>query len=253
MNEQSDDIRDLCWMDQDTLIAADYEGRQLMKYSIDRVTRTCTGQVVVDTGYKVWSVSCSEGGLVFATEYRKGVVMVRVHNVNTGHREVWNTNIITSQSTRVHVSLGAEYIVISAGRDSYVHNKDRVLLYNVTHDQVSAHFIQTYVTDAGMFWGTFYSEAKLLIMNLHTKDTKLSTEGIVRAWGVSGTRKGYVYVTGEKRPVVGVYSSNGTFLHHLNIGPIVEGGTFGYSGAVSLSTTEDLIAFDNVAVYRTQP
>ena len=137
VNEQMRaDIWDLCWIDQDTLIAADWGGRQLVKYTINSVTRTCTGQVL-DSGYAVHSVGCSVGGLVFVTEYTTGVVMVRVINVNTGQREeVWNTNI-NSQSEIVRVSLSAGYIVLSAGNKSYIYNKDRTLLYSVTHDQVS--------------------------------------------------------------------------------------------------------------------
>ena len=241
-------------MDQDTLIVADYQGRQLVKYTIDRVTRTCTGQVL-DSGYRVRSVSCSQGGLVFVTEQTTGVVMVRIYNVSTGHREVWNTNI-NSQSDWVHVSLSAEFLVLSADNVSYVYNKDRVLLYNVTHHQVSRWFFQTYVTDTGVFWGTT-GVYKLLIMDLHTKDSKLSTEGIVRAYSVSGTRNGYVYVTYVNRADVGVYSADGTFLHHLQIDPPAGGGRLHYSGAISLSHTEGLIAFSTwnrttpIAVYKT--
>ena len=237
------------------LIVADYNGRQLVKYTINHVTRTCTGQVL-DSGYRLWSVSCSQGGLVFATERTAGVVMVRIYNVSTGHREVWNPRI-NSHTGVVHVSLSAEFIVLSADNVSYVYNKDRVLLYNVTHHQVSYRFIQTYVTDTGVFWGTVWNRFKLLIMNLHTKYSKLSTEGIVRAYCVSGTRNGYVYITASNYVDVGVYSAEGTFLHLLQIDRPPGGGYLYFSGAVRLSPTEDLIAFGTwdlttpIAVYKT--
>ena len=227
----------------------------MVKYSINSVTRTCTGQVL-DSGYAVWSVSCSQGGLVFATERGTGLVMVRVINVSTGHREVWDTRI-NSQSERVHVSRSAEYIVLNEGNNTYVHNQDRTLLYSVTHYQVSDGFLQTYVTDTGVFWGTFLEGYKALIMDLSTKDSKISTEGIGRAFSVSGTRKGYVYVTDENYADVGVYSADGTYLHLLHIDLPVGGGELFWSGALSLSHTEDLIAFCTfdqttpVAVYRT--
>ena len=246
-------------MDQDTLIAADINGRQVVKYSIDRVTRTCTGQVL-DLGYWPRSVSCSQGGLVFVTEWTSGVVRVRVYNVSTGRREVvWDTNI-NSQSKSVHVSLGAEYIVLSAGNKIYVYNQYRALLYSVTPDQVSRDgFIQTHVTETGVFWGTVYDGFKLLIMDLSTNETKISTEGIVRGLGVSGTSNGYVYVTDKNKADVGVYSADGTFLHLLHIDRPPGGGGLWYSGAVSLSPTEDLIAFFTgydqtpIAVYRAHP
>ena len=242
-------IRDVCWMDQDTLIVADNNGLQLVKYTINRVTRTCAGQVL-DSGYRVRSVSCSQGGLVFATELTEGVVMVRVINVSTGHREVWDTRINT-QSRFVHVSLSAEYIVLSAENNSYVYDQDRALLYSVTHDQVSGGFLQTYVTETGVFWGTVTRVKKVFIMDLRTKDSKLST-GV---YGVSGTRNGYVYVTDGVD--VGVYSADGTYLHPLHIDRPVGGGYLYYSAAISLSDTEDLIAFSTwdettpVAVYKT--
>ena len=253
------DITDLCWTDQETLIAADTDGKQLVKYTIDHVTRTCTGQVL-DSGYKVYSVSCSQGGLVFTTEWTTGVVRVRVYNASTGHREVWDTSI-NSQFERVHVSLSAEYIILSTGNKSYVYNQDRALMYSVTHDQVLDWFHQTHVTETGVFWGTVHAGYKLLIMDLSTKDSKLSTEGIVRALGVSGTRNGYVYVT-DGGDDVGVYSADGTYLHHLHLDPPVGGGRPYESGAVGLSDTEDLFAFSTydlttpivpIAVYRTHP
>ena len=251
-------IPDLCWMDQETLIVADRNGEQLVKYTINPVARTCTGQVL-DSGYRVSSVSCSQGGLVFVTEWTTGVVRVRVYNMRTGEREeVWDTNI-NSQSYSVHVSLSARFIVLSAGNISYVYNKNRALLYSVIHDQVSRiEFEQTYVTETGVFWGTVAGIYELLIIDLSTKHTKLNTEGIVRAQGVSGTRNGYVYVTDYNWDVVGVHSSNGTFLHHLHIDPppVKEGHLFN-SGAISLGHTEDLIAFGTfdqttpIVLYRT--
>ena len=194
---------------------------------------------------------------MFVTESTTGVV--RVYNVNTGRREeVWDTNINT-QSYSVHVSLGAEYIVLSAGNKNYVYNQYRALLYSVTPDQVSLHFLQTHVTETGVFWGTTWEGYTLLIMDLSTHETKISTEGIVRAWGVSGTSNGYVYVTDVNYVDVGVYSADGTFLHHLQIDRPPGGGGLVFSDAISLSNTEDLIAFSTwhettpIAVYRAHP
>ena len=242
-------------MDQDTLIAADRGGEQLVKYTIDSVTRTCTGQVV-ESGYSVRSVSCTQGGLVFATEGEWGVVMVRIYNLNTGFREEWYTNI-NSETTEVIVSHSAEFVVLSVDIKRYVYNKDRTLLYSVTNNQLIPWFLQTYVTETGVFWGTVHGGYKLLIMDLYTNATKISTEGIVRAEGVSGTRNGYVYVTDQNKADVGVYSANGTFLHRLHIDrPVVREG-FVFSGSISLSNTEDLIALSiynettPIAVYRT--
>ena len=213
-----------------------------MKYTIDLLAKTCTSQVL-DTGYYLNSVSCSQSGQVFGIEKilgKEGLVSVWIYNINTGHREVWNTNI-TSQTRLAHVSFNANFIVISSGNISYVYNTDWVLLYSVTHDQVSGGFWQTYVTDTGVFWGTA-SRNKLLIINLQTKDTKISTEGIASTGGVSGTSNGYVYVSGLNG-AVSVYLADGTFMHRLHIDPPEQGGFAYYSAALRLSNTEDLIAF----------
>ena len=196
---------------------------------------------------------------MFVTEYTTGVV--RVYNVSTGRREeVWDTNI-NSPSPYVHVSRSAEYIVLSTGNNTYVYNQYRALLYSVTHDQVSrSGFLQTHVTETGVFWGTVWEGYNLLIMDLSTNETKISTEGIVRARSVSGTRNGYVYVTDDNDVDVGVYSADGTFLHLLHIDQPPGGGGLYYCGALSLSPTEDLMAFSTrydettpIAVYRAHP
>ena len=231
-------------MDQDTLILLNYYSRQLIKYTIDPLAKNCSSQVL-DTGYSPSSVSCSQSGQVFVTEEIQGkerLVSVRIYNINTGHREVWNTNI-TTRSRRVHVSFNADFIILSSYNVTYVYNTDRVLLYSVTHDQVTYGFIQTYITETGVFWGTLINVGKLLIMNLRTKDTKVSTEGIVSAFGVSGTSKGYVYVTDQNKPEVGVYLADGTFMHRLHIDLRGRRRFPGFSTALALSNNEDLIAF----------
>ena len=231
-------------MDQDTLILLNYEGRRLIKYTIDPLAKNCTSQLL-DTGYYLNSLSCSQNGQVFVTEQilgKEGLVSVRIYNINTGHREVWNTNI-TARSRWVHVSFNADYIVISSDNVTYVYNTDRVLLYSVTHDQVSGGFWQTYVTETGVFWGILRNVWKLLIMNLRNKDTKVSTEGIVMAVGVSGTSNGYVYVTNQKKSEVGVYLADGTFMHYLRIDPPETAGSLSFSAALRLNNTNDLIAF----------
>ena len=228
------------------LILLNYDGRQLIKYTIDPLAKNCTSQVL-ETGYSPTSVSCSQSGQVFVTEQILGkerLVSVRIYNINTGHREVWNTNI-TARSRRVHVSFNAEYIVISSDNVTYVYNKDRVLLYSVTHDHMSGGFWQTYITETGVFWGRA-SRNKLLIINLQTKDTKVSTEGIVTAFGVSGTSNGYVYVTDLNEAEVGVYLADGTFMHLLHIDLRGRGWLPVFSAALALSKTEDLIAFMSI-------
>ena len=242
----------ICWVDQNTLIQLNYYSEQLIKYTIDYLARNCTSQVI-DTGYYPFSASCSQNGQVVVTERPVGkdvLVLVRIYNVNTGYREVWNTNI-TSQSRRVHVSFNAEYIVISSDNVTYVYNKDRVLLYSVTHDHMSGGFWQTYITETGVFWGILRNVWKLLIMNLRNKDTKVSTEGIVMAYGVSGTSNGYVYVTNQKKSEVGVYLADGTFMHYLRIDPPETAGSLSFSAALRLNNTNDLIAFALVSHKRT--
>ena len=60
-------IYDLCWKSKDTLIVGDWGLKQLVKYTIHTEARTCTGEVM-DSGYQVQSLSCSQEGQVFVTE-----------------------------------------------------------------------------------------------------------------------------------------------------------------------------------------
>ena len=229
-------------MDKYTLISG--KSTHLMKYTINLLAKNCTGHVL-DTGYSPSSVSCSQSGKVFVTEKilgKEGLVSVWIYNINTGHREVWNTNI-TSQSSPVHVSLSADFIVISSDNVTYVYNTDRVLLYSVTHDQVSDGFRQTYITETGVFWGILRIVWKLLIMNLQTKDTKFNTQHTGTVSSVAGTSNGYVYVTDLNEVEVGVYLADGTFMHRLHIDLRGRGWLPVFSAALALSKTEDLIAF----------
>ena len=244
----------LCWMDKDTLIVADCYGYQLVKYTVNTMARTCTGEVM-DSGYKVYSVSCSEDGRVYATEYKIGNIVVRVYNVNTGLSEVWDTKVQSQDGVNA-ISMNNELIIISSGHLSYVYNKDRFFLYTLTHHQLSYYFRQTYVTDRDVFWGAEFTGGEgVFIMNLLTNDTVISTDGIVKPEAVSGTR--FVYVTDVNHTDVGVYSPDGTFLHYLQIDPPEGGGGLWYSGIIRPSDNEALIAFSTwniyspIAVYKT--
>ena len=253
--EMRPDIYGLCWMDKDTLIIADFNGQQLVKYTVNTTARTCTGEVM-DSGYYVYSLSCSEDGKVYVTELTRGKlnINVTVYDVNTGDKEVWDTNVL-SETDEVDISLNSEFIVISSGNSSYVYNRDRVFQYKVTHHKVKRFFRQTYVTDTSVFWGAEVNGGEgVFIMNLLTNDTQISKE--FRPEAVAGSKKGYVYVTDVNRRDVGVYSPDGTFLHNIYVDPIVGGDLF-YSAAVKLSVDEALIAFSTgnratpVAVYKT--
>ena len=69
------------------------------------------------------------------TEDTTGVVRVGVYDISTRDIAVWKSSII-SRTGGICVSCIAEFIVINAGRKSYVYNKDRALQYKVTCDQV---------------------------------------------------------------------------------------------------------------------
>ena len=248
-------IYDLCWMSKDTLIVGDWGGKQLVKYTIHAEARTCTGEVM-DSGYQVQSVSCSQKGQVFVTEGKSGAVKVRIYDIITGYKEVWDTNI-TSRTTALRVSVNTKSIVISSDRDSFVYNKERVLQYKITHDQVSYSFWHTYLTDTGVFWGTASEGYKLLIMNLQTNETVISTDGIVKARCVSGIKNCHVYVTDVNLTDVGVYSPEGTFLHYLQIDPPEGGGLLWYIDTIGIRDSVSLVAFSTfnkklpIAIYIT--
>ena len=240
-------------MDENTLIVGDLYGEHLVKYTINTTAKTCTGELI-DSGYRVKSVSCSENGDVYVTEFVPGEVKVRIYNLKTGDSEVWSTNI-QSPNGDVNLALNTKFIVISSVSDSYIYDKNRIFKYKVTHIQVQSYYFQTYLTDTGMFMGTVWEGFKLLIMNLNNKNSKIITGGIARPQSVSGTKNGYVYVTDANFADAGVYSRDGTFLHVLQIDQPRTGGKLIYSAGVRIRQ-EEFIAYSTwnktvpIAVYR---
>ena len=240
-------------MDKNTLIVGDLYGENLVKYTIETTAKTCTGELM-DSGYRVQTVTCSDNGKVYVTEYVPGEVKVRIYDINTGDSELWATNIFSTDG-EVYLTLNTEFIVISSNSDTYVYNNKRVHQYNLTHVQVPNNFYQTYLTDTGIFLGTVWKGYKLLIMNLDTKYTQISNDGIFDANSVSGSRNGFVYVTDVNYLHVGVYSRNGMFLHFLDINSPRTGGHLRYSAAIRIRQKE-FIAFSTwnktvpIAVYR---
>ena len=249
-------IQSLCWIDKDTLILGDYSRHQLIQYTIDTTKGTCSGTVIGE-GYKIWSVSCSSDSKIYVSEYTAGEVKIRIYDLQSGMKEVWNPNVYSTRSN-VHVAVNDEFIVITAGNVNYVYNKDGVLLYNRTHDQVSMYFFQTYITHTGVFWGTGWGGYKLLTMNLHTKDVHLITGGVLTPRGLSGTGKGHVFVSENGFEKFGVYSANGTFLHFLQVWP-EDGEDLVNNGAIRTPDQETFIAFRTmninlpVVIYSVKP
>ena len=240
-------------MDKNTLIVGDLYGEHLVKYTIDNTAKTCTAELM-DSGYRVQTVTCEENGEVYVTEYVPGEIKVRIYNLNTGDSEVWSTNI-QSADGEVHLTLNEEFIVISSNNDSYIYDKNRIFKYKVTHVQVPNFYLQTYLTDTGKFLGTAWEGFKLLIMDLDTRISKIITGGIARPQSVSGTRNGYVYVTDVNVANVGVYSRDGMFQHFLQIDKPRTGGDLKYSAGIRIGQ-EDFVAFSTwdklmpIAVYK---
>ena len=228
----------ISWLDKNTLIAA---YNKLVKYTIDPISKTCIGEVVdSDNGGK--RISCSPDGKIYVADIQSGEVTVRIYDANTWEKEVWYTKI-QRRTHLVHVSVNADFIVISVDNASYIYNKERVLQYKVTHDLVQRDFLSTYLTDTGVFWGTTNSGLKLLTVNLLSKETKTITDGIVNPWFVTGARNGYVYVSRIYIGTVGVHSPDGTFLHTIQMDITQWRLSLSWNAAVKISGNRTLIGF----------
>ena len=192
---------------------------------------------MLDEGFPPGSISSSENGLVYVAEHKRGWIKVRIYNVNTGEKEVWNT-FIYSTTQNVQISLNADFVVISTGDVTYVYNMDRVLQYKVAHHQLCCDgFKQTYVTDKGMFWGAHFMGR--IIMNLKDKTSHNITN--FGTFGVSGTSNGYVYVT--RFDEIDEYSQDGTLYYCIPIGQPKGKWDIYQSAAIRISDHEALIAF----------
>ena len=235
------DILSLCWSDEDTLIVGDLHGKQLVKYTTNITEKYCEG-VVMDTGYTMNGVSCTQDGKVYVTEYKPGNVTVRIYDVKSGYKEVWNTSI-NSKSGGVHIAVSDRFIVLSSDRDSHVFNINQTFQYKITHRLVSNYLIQTYISDDSFLWGIAFSGYKLLVLNLLTNNTRTSSVGIVEGDSISGARNGYVYVIDRKSADIGIYSQDGTFLHYLRIVLPDWARGFFYCAAFRSSEQEAHVAF----------
>ena len=206
-------VQSLCWIDNNTLIAG--TDSYLIKYTIDTQEKVCRGEVLDEV--TVNSLSCAMDGKVYVTPgwTGRGTVNVRIYDVNTGNYTVWDTDIYLVDSGGISPAVSSELIVISVHNASYVYNTDHVLLYQRT--QLSWGFLDSYISDGGIYWGATYAEKSLLVVNLSSNNTIPIENGILSATGVTGI-KGYVYVTNSTH--VGVYSEGGTFMQYLQVAPI---------------------------------
>ena len=214
-------ILDLCWVDEQTLVLA-AELRQVWKYTIDTSNRTCKREVM-DYLFTTYDVSCTREGKVYASRYAAGYVKIKIFDMKTGNSIIWELGIY-SLSGSVLVSVNQELIIVDIDDHSYVYNSVRYYLYKIKHDTNNAmgtYFKNTYLTDNNFYWGVTEEKRQVSFRNLLTNETYITMDGIQRAYGVSGTNHGYVYVSREIAGSIGVYSEEGVFLYFLQMDPPV--------------------------------
>ena len=202
------DVFGMSWADENTLLAAVYFRRQLWKYTLSTTAKTCRGELM-DSGYVPNDVACWSDGKCYVPENIGRATRVRIYDMNAGTHETWDLSISTG-FTRIAVN--NEFIVVTPERESFVYNKEREFLYKIVHTQMGGRFHHTHITDTNKFIGTGRSHI-VLIYDLETREMNISRR-VMRAFGVSGTRQGYIFVQGEMNEI-GVYSHNGEFLHFL--------------------------------------
>ena len=215
-------VSDLCWIDEHTLLVLANELGQVWKYTIDASGRTCQEQVM-DYLFTAYDVSCTREGKVYASRYIAGYVNIKIYDMKTGNATIWELGLY-SLSGSVLVSVNQELIIVNIDDHSYVYNSVRYYLYKIKHDTNNAmgtYFKNTYLTDNNFYWGVTEEKRQVSFRNLLTNETYITMDGIQRAYGVSGTDHGYVYVSREVAGSVGVYSLEGVFLYFLHMVPPV--------------------------------
>ena len=216
-------LRDLCWVDEQTLVLATELG-QVWKYTIDTSDRTCKREVI-DYSFVTNDISCTREGKVYASRYAVSYIKIKIYDMKTGNDTIWELGIYSHSGT-VLVSINQELIIVNIDDHSYVYNGVRSYLYKIKHDTNNAmvnYFHNTYLTDNNFYWGVTEEKRQVSFRNLLTNETYMTMGGIQRAYGVSGTNHGYVYVSREVAGSVGVYSLEGVFLYFLQMDPPVTG------------------------------
>ena len=245
--ERPSQVYGACWLDDKTFIATFVQISQVWKYTVNRPTNSCSGELL-DSGYKAFDASCTMDWKVYVTELKASdFVKVRIYNIQKRNKQEWDPPIPTTRGL-VRIAMNDDFIVINSDSDNYVYNKDRILQFRFPLSLGGfEYFLATIITQNDIFWGVTNPGHQLLIWNVQTNQTQIAPSGI-NEHSVAVTRKGSVFTYRYRGTSFQVYSPEGSFLYSIPIQSIHN--NLGSGAAFVNSDKENLLAYDSFGSVR---
>lgn len=227
---------DLCWLDNITMLMAQFNDRKVWKATINYVTNSCDYQIF-DSGYAPYKVVCSpeRDNIYVLDHYNENF---RVHS-RAGGEVMWNPNV-----GRVFtIAMNMENIVLSPRYEGplFVFDHNKSFLYRVSVDGDQHILIYSHLTDAGLYLTT--PGDQLHILNLKT-NSSLTVGGhgtgdgeFDSSTGVTTAGEGII-VADYRNNRLCVFSQAGVFLKHMTF----VGGGVNYPRSLSVLPDNNLLA-----------
>lgn len=220
-------IQDLCWLDEQLLIAADVGGQQVLKFNFDITGKSCSFRVL-DSGFRAIRVHCSSDGKAIVADETN--LLMKVYNAS-GLEKSWKPD---SLSAPAQASINIDEIIISTfsgGPFSVYDRKYKYLYHNIINkSQLDSWF--TYLTDTGLLLTTTGTSGHYLII-YNTTDHSSATVGglgggngtLHRPSGVAVTSEETILICEQHNRRLSEFSSRGRFLRHISLEGHLENGT----------------------------
>lgn len=210
-------VRDLCWLDDNTMVLIRSTGKQVLKLTVNTQTHSCTFEKV-DYGFYAERVSCSPDGKEFyVTDWSNGYI--RVYDRNGLATVIWDP--VGLESKPYSVALNSKLVAVGDENGNlFIYDRQRNYLKKVIINQNRFYIYATYLTLEGIFWYvTGQGSKRFVIHDLNDHSTITITGPGDGEWFSDPTDVctvgDYVLITDKKKHTVSVYTLKGKFVHHL--------------------------------------
>ena len=264
----SDKINHFCWADENTIVAMDIKGKQLLKFEPNMDNKTCLRTVLVEYEYdqKESRMACSKNGVVYVSEREDydEFTGIRIYDVKSKEIIIWVPGEFKLDGRwQVFLAVNNNTIVITFSHLSYVYDKDRQFLYWMRNPYIPMFYelSDTYLTPSNYFWGCQMQKTQdsglVFVTDLQANTSHVFDDINDIRWPfrITGLRNGYVIVDHNYKYEHGyrVYTENGTY---QNLLPVDKEGSRDMSMIMS-NQGENLLALgpikESIKIYVVEP
>ena len=246
-------VTGLCWANDKTLIGVQMDGFQILKFTVNTDTKACVTEVLEETVYNPYDVTCSKDE-VFVSHYSG----LRVYNVTSGKLESWGHPDVDGIT---YVAANDDLVVLGALGGNKVYSREtRTHLYTFDHGGKEKPVNSNYLTVDNLYWVcTYSSQPELRLIDLKNNGTSIGKDELLEPNDISGIPGRYVFVSDWSGSKVVMYTEDGTYLNDLQIDQSTE-DYLGANAALERPGRDNLIAFgiqyskkNPVKIYTLQP